>query len=240
MTPDSLHRRALAVDLDGTLMDSMQFHARAWQAAFQAFQLDAPLDWFLLWEGVRGPEVIVRALARLDADLSAADQQQILALKRARFEVLYKPLPLPGLPALIAALQDLRYPVAVVTGSEHQVAARGLAHIGFNEVVRVIVGSDDVTQGKPAPDPYLQAATALGIRPANCLVLENAPVGVDSAKAAGSPCIAVTTTLPFTAIQHADYVLPGLEDFSDLLRREHRLSGGVGAWQFEGLVPAHF
>ncbi len=240
MTPDALARRALAIDLDGTLMDSMQFHARAWQEAFQAFQLDAPLDWFLLWEGVRGPEVIARALALLDAERSADEQQQILALKRARFEALHEPMPLPGLAALTATLQDLRYPVAVVTGSEHQVAARGLERIGFAEVVRVIVGSDDVMNGKPAPDPYLQAARALGVNPAHALVLENAPVGVDSAKAASIPCIAVTTTLPYHAIQHADYVLPGLEDFSELLRREHRLSGGVGAWQFDQLLPARF
>lgn len=230
MAPHS-RNRGLALDLDGTLLDSMQFHAQAWKQAFHELGLDVPLDWFLVWEGVNARGVIQLVLAALGIELSTDDRQRICDLKHAYYDELFHPLPNPGLQLLYNALKELRYPIAVVTGSEHEVARRVLTSIDFIDVVGLIVGGDDVSPGKPAPDPYLYAVRGLQIQKSHCLVLENAPEGIKSALAAAITCVAVETTLPAEQLRGADRLVRDLPAFTDLLFDEYRRSGGVGIWQ---------
>ncbi|MBL8134024.1 MAG: HAD family phosphatase [Anaerolineae bacterium] len=226
---DPIHR-ALALDLDGTLLDSMQFHAGAWKQAFAELGLDAPLEWFLLWEGINGPGVVHLTLEKLNVARSPADRQRILDLKRAYYDQMFRPLPMPGLPLLYETLRQLRYPVAIVTGSENRVARRVLDVIGFTDVVQAVVGGDDIIHGKPGPDPYLKAAQALAALPQQCIALENAPAGIQSAVAAGLTCIAVATTLPEDRLAGAHRCLPDLETFAAWLSAEFERSGGIGGW----------
>lgn len=227
--------RGLALDLDGTLMDSMPFHAGAWQRAFAQLKLNPPVEWFYLWEGASGKDVIRRALSLLGVELSADERAQILRLKQQAFDDLFRPLPLPGLEALRGLLEEYQYPTAVVTGSEQRVAERSLNAIGFFGVVSAVVGGDDVACGKPAPDPYLTAARMLGVPSACCLVLENAPLGIESALAAGMPCVAVETTLSAEQLDGASFVVKDLQAFGDLIVAERERSHGQAAWQLQAL-----
>ena len=211
-------------------MDSMDYHAEAWRQAFAAYGLSAPIEWFYLWEGIIGPEVVEMALARLGATLAPGDADGVYRQKQAYFSAAFRPRAMPGVDTLYRAIERLGYPVAVVTGSEHATAVHMLQTIGFESVVRVVVGSDNVRRGKPAPDPYLLAAERLGAPAAHTLVLENAPEGIKSARAAGMPCVAVATTLDAADLRAADHIVPDLRAFAALLENEHARSGGSGPW----------
>lgn len=80
----------------------------------------------------------------------------------------------------------------------------------------VVITAESVERKKPAPDPYLKAVEMLGLRREECLVIENAPAGITSAKRAGLRCLAITTSLPESYLKEADAVLAGLEDVASL------------------------
>ena len=230
ISPASSLRRGLAIDMDGTLLDSMKFHAHAWQRAFQSQGLNPPLDWFYLWEGIRSAEVVDKAAVLLGVEIEPQVKQEILRLKLFFFETIFEPLPMPGLKKLFQTIQQLNYPVAIVTGSERRIAVGVLAALHLDGMISGVVGGDEIHHGKPAPDPYVKAAELLNLQPANCLVLENAPMGIESARAAEMICIAVTTTLPSEELQQASYVVQSLDDFSELLLQEAQQSEGKGSW----------
>ena len=80
-----------------------------------------------------------------------------------------------------------------------------------------VISGDSVKQGKPHPEPYLKAAAVLGLRPRQCLVVENAPLGIESAKKAGMSCVAVTTSLPKEYLKKADIIVNRLEDITGII-----------------------
>ncbi|NQT88287.1 HAD-IA family hydrolase, partial [bacterium] len=82
----------------------------------------------------------------------------------------------------------------------------------------VLTGHEDVTRAKPAPDIYLLTAERLGVAPSACVVIEDSPVGIEAAKAAGMRCIGVTHTLPAERLVGADLVVDGLTDADRVLR----------------------
>jgi len=84
----------------------------------------------------------------------------------------------------------------------------------FLERFDVVITADDVRDGKPNPEPYLTAASRLQARPDECLVVENAPLGIRAAKGAGMDCVALTTTLDARFLTEADAVLATLGDVS--------------------------
>ena len=87
-----------------------------------------------------------------------------------------------------------------------------LESLGLREAFAALVAEEDVTRGKPDPEGFLLAAERLGVAPARCLVVEDAPEGVRAAKAAGMRCLAVATTRPPPMLAEADLVLPSLAD----------------------------
>lgn len=221
--------RGLALDMDGTLMDSMGFHAQAWVSAFRDAGISVEIEWFYLLEGVSGPEVIARTYNRAGIPMpDTADS--IRVAKNAHFDRLFTPKPMYGVYDLFDVIEKLNYPVAVVTGSENAIASRMLETVYLRQYVNVLVGADDIVRGKPAPDPYAKAAQALGVLPDHALALENAPAGIESAKAAGLSCVAVETTLPREHLMRADTHVPDLLAFAAFLEREAVVSGRAGAW----------
>ncbi|MGB3200799.1 MAG: HAD family hydrolase [Nodosilinea sp.] len=112
-----------------------------------------------------------------------------------------------GAKELLAQLPRDRWGVAT-SGTRRTVSIR-FPYLGLPEP-SVMVTADDVRRGKPAPDPYQLAAQRLGVAPADCLVIEDAPAGVEAAKAAGAKVIAVATTNPVENLGLADAIAPTL------------------------------
>jgi sugar-phosphatase len=122
---------------------------------------------------------------------------------------------LPGAAELLAALPPERW--TVVTSGVRQVAEARLRAAGL-PIPRHMVAADEITRGKPDPEGYLRGAEALGVAPADCVVVEDAPAGAEAARAAGAKLVALTTTHDAAAMAGADLVVPTLAAVAVALR----------------------
>jgi sugar-phosphatase len=135
-------------------------------------------------------------------------------LERRQAEDVDGLLAIPGALAALRALRGDR--VAVVTSGTRPLALARLAAVGI-EPPAVMVFADDVTRGKPDPEGYRTAARRLGVDPAEALVVEDAPPGIEAAKAAGAATVAVTSTHAREELAAADVVIASLEELPALL-----------------------
>jgi sugar-phosphatase len=175
---------AVLFDMDGTLVDSSRCVDRTWRAWCARHGLD-PAELFRVSHGRRNHETIALVAPHLDVALEAAE------LSEAEERCLDGIGPVPGARDLLAALP--RDSWAVVTSAWRTLAELRLAAAGLPRPA-VLVTADDVSAGKPDPEGYLRAGRALGVDPADCLVVEDAPVGLAAAAAAGMRALAVCTT----------------------------------------------
>lgn len=179
-------------DCDGTLVDTMPLHYRAWQGALanQPFQFEE--DLFYRLGGVPSTQ-IVRVIneqqgVQLDPDSIAAHKEE-----------LYLTL-LPGAQP-IQCVVDLvhryrgKYPLAVASGGIRPVVVRTVEALGLVDYFDVIATAEDVEHGKPAPDLFLFAAARLGIAPHRCIVYEDSPLGLQAAARAGMIGIDIRTLM---------------------------------------------
>jgi len=152
--------------------------------------------------GVRSIEVI-RAVA---PHLNAPAEVQWLESHEAEDQV--DVTVMPGAAELIRSIPDGHWCV-VTSGTRYLATAR--LRLGGLPVPKVLVTADDVTNGKPHPEPYLKGAELLGFKPADCLVIEDAPAGIRSAHAAGMKAMALTSTYPAAKLLEADTTVKKLE-----------------------------
>ncbi len=188
---------AILFDLDGVLSDSTVQVDREWRewAARKGVDGDAIMAFA---HGVRTVEVIRRVAPHLDAEAEAAAIEDHEAHDQTGVVVM------PGALDLVKSIPEGRW--GVVTSGSRLLAANRLQHCGL-PVPEVMVTSDDVANGKPHPEPYLKGAQRLGFRPEECLVIEDAPAGIQSARAGGMKVIGITSTYAADAVQHADAVI---------------------------------
>ncbi|MEU2348421.1 HAD-IA family hydrolase [Modestobacter sp. NPDC049651] len=175
---------AVLFDMDGTLIDSMAGSLRAWAAWAEEHGVDPAA---LAEVGGRPAAQVVPALLAPDRVAAAIDRIERMEVELAAdgIEVL------PGTVDALAALPGDR--VAIVTSCTRRLLAARLAGSGLRHP-REIVSFDDVARGKPHPDPFLLGAQRLGVDPARCLAVEDAPAGLASARAAGCTTLAVGST----------------------------------------------
>lgn len=151
---------------------------------------------------------------RLDLEMAESDiERAIVDGVVARFEAEGA----PGIPGAVDAARRVAdaYPVAIASSAHRAVIGAALEATGLAPIFEVVVSSDDVEHGKPAPDVYLEAARRLGTDPARCLVIEDSLNGVRAAKAAGMTVVLVPNhSVPPApgAAEHADVVLARLAD----------------------------
>lgn len=224
--------RGIAFDMDGVIVDSMPFHVAAWQFAFAPFGVSVPSAWIYRLEGVLYTEVASRVAMMAGLSLDEAQLETIRAAKRQRFIDTYLVTAVRGIAGLLDTARSWGYRLALVTASERAIVQKILGELGLPDHFTAIVSGDDVQHGKPDPEPYLVAVSALQVDPAHCVVVENAPIGVQAAKAAGLLCIGIHTYVEPGDLAQADYVLPGPAQVEALLRQEYARSGGRGPWQF--------
>ena len=221
--------RALLFDLDGTLIDSMPHHHAAWVEwhARRGRGIDA--DAFFLATAGRANEEI---FADLLPGASAAEIARLVDEK----ETLYRDIAAPLLGLIEGARSYVQQAgaaglrLAVCTASTPQNMALAFARFGIDTWVDTVVSPADVSsapgdngaclRGKPNPDIFLEAARRLGIAPAQCLVFEDAPLGIEAARRAGMQAVALTTSLPASAFAAFDNLLAVVPDFTALALHE--------------------
>ena len=206
---------AVLFDLDGVLVESREATERVWlNWAMKNGVDEAALRSAM--HGVRSADVIRALRPDLDAD---AESESIEQRQAEDIEGLQAT---PGAAAALAALRSDR--VAVVTSGTRPLALARLLAVGI-EPPAVMVCAGDVTRGKPDPEGYLTAARRLGIDPAEAVVIEDAPPGIEAARAAGAATVAVTSTHAPDELGAADVVLESLEELPELLATRFDVAG---------------
>jgi len=179
-------------DLDGTLIDSMPAHYRAWDQALHQRGLTEPLSEELFYSLGGVPTRKMGELLAAHYGLSASPED-LFHLKEALLLDLLSEVQL--IPDVVAFAREASHsrPVSVASGGPRAVVERSLALAGLGALFPVVVTADDVVHGKPAPDMFLLAARRMGVAPEQCLVFEDAEPGLRAARAAGMQAVHVTS-----------------------------------------------
>jgi beta-phosphoglucomutase family hydrolase len=177
-------------DLDGTLIDTMPLHYRAWDAAMRAVGLQAPLDEELFYSLGGVPTRRVAELIAAHYGLTI-DPHAVFDHKESLFKEVQKDAKLIEPVVEIARRVALTHPVAIASGGPRDIVHRSLELAGLASLFRIVVTPEDVTTGKPAPDMFLLAAKKMNVPPAECLVFEDAEPGMRAADAAGMKWVRV-------------------------------------------------
>jgi len=181
-------------DLDGTLIDTMPLHYRAWDLAMRDAGLPHPLDedYFYKLGGIptrRVAEMFGEHYGlKLDAD-------RVFHVKEAYFSEMQKDARLIEPVVAIARRMHATRPLAIASGGPRKIVQRSLEVTGLASLFRAVVTADDVTHGKPSPDMFLLAAQLLGVAPETCLVFEDAEPGIQGAIAAGMKVVRVPSRI---------------------------------------------
>src|ERR1700687_2891135 len=192
---------AILFDLDGVLVDSTRAVDREWREWARRKGVDGNAV-MAIAHGVRTIEVIRRVAPHLDADAEAWEIENEEANDQQGVHVM------PGAVALERSIPEGRW--GVVTSGTRLLASARLRFCGL-PVPKVLVTAEDVSHGKPHPEPYLKGAELLGFKPDDCLVIEDAPAGIQSARVGGFKVIGITSTYPAPKLSEADAVVAGLE-----------------------------
>lgn len=196
--------RAVIFDIDGTIVDNMHLHAEAF-ARFAHRHGLPPLtsDDRARLDGRRNSEIFPLLFNR------EVGRDEWQGYEREK-EELYRQLstgrlqPIKGLGALIERLTQERISIALATSAPRLNVEHTLAELGLADAFSIIVRGDQVARGKPAPDVFIEAARQLGVDAADCLVFEDAPMGIAAAHAAGMRVVALTTSFDAEQLQQLD------------------------------------
>ena len=216
--------KAVLFDMDGVLFDSMPYHAYAWSHAMTQFGLEMTAYEAYLHEGRTGSGTInILAQRYWGRDATEEELERIYAAKAEVFNTLPEPKPMPGALEALTAAKELGCMIVLVTGSAQTSLLQRLEehYPGFFRQELMVTGFD-VKRGKPDPEPYLMGLQKAGIKAEEAVVVENAPLGVESAHRAGIFTIAANTgPLEDSLLKEAgaDIVVPGLMDVARLFRK---------------------
>lgn len=181
-------------DMDGVLVDSMEQHARSYDEVLgAAYGIDVDPEEVYRREGRTGAEVADAILADHGIEVTDAEAAKLGEAKQEAFRQMGMPEVADGAEDAIVGCKERAKKVGIVTGTDRKNVRFLLGEL--SRIVDAIVSSDDVENGKPDPEPYLLGAEELGLDPKRVLVVENAPNGVASARAAGCQVVGFTSTL---------------------------------------------
>lgn len=177
-------------DLDGTLIDTMPLHYRAWDAAMRQAGLTVPLDEELFYSLGGVPTRRVAEIIAKHYGLTI-DTDRVFHAKEKLFMEIQRDARLIAPTVAFAREAVKTHPMAVASGGPRDVVKRSLELAGLAPLFKAVVTADDVVHGKPAPDMFLLAAKLLGVEPTKCLVFEDAEPGIQGALAAGMKVVRV-------------------------------------------------
>lgn len=211
-------KKGILLDLDGTLIDSMPLHYRCWSETLERFGVKIDIEHFYASEGTKITD-LMKKYTGIQKPSTIADlvrEKDALFIERFSF-VLYE-----GVKEFLSECTSLGIKLGLVTASS---AARfnKSAPKSFTEHFSVIITGDSSPRGKPHPDQYIAGIRGLDLDPEHVLAVENAPLGIIAAKAAGLHCVALAHTLGRSFLKDADCIYETFQDFAGMFCNElHR------------------
>jgi HAD superfamily hydrolase (TIGR01509 family) len=202
--------RAVLFDLDGVIVDSRAHHLTAWHQLAKERGLAHAPDYFTTVFGLRNDAILGGLIPSLTPDelRDLAGRKEALFREAARGNI----EALPGVVDLLAYLDERSTPKAIVTSTPRQNLEMIVHALAIRPRFQALVAEEDAAKGKPDPEGFLVAASRVGVEPARCVVIEDAPAGLRAAKACGMRAIGVTSTHPATELEDADIVVESLTD----------------------------
>ncbi len=199
--------KAVIFDLDGTLIDNNAFHRTAWIEYLRHAGIDVSEEEYRKnFNGRTNKDVIEHIYKRKMND----EEAMVFALEK---EAVYREIyaahikPVDGLIPLLDILHTLNIPMAIATSGIQVNIDFMFEHLPIKQYFKVVLNSVHIKKGKPDPEIYLKTAAQLNVPPAQCLVFEDATVGIEAAKQAGMKVIAITTTQTKEELAGADLIV---------------------------------
>lgn len=213
--------RGVIFDLDGVLVDTGRFHKQAWYELAEKEGFSICDNFFYNTFGMQNYQII-RTLAQRELPVEQINRLSEWKEQRFRELIAGKPELLPGARALVDELKSRGFLLAVGSSTPRANLDFILNHVHIRGRFDAYVTSEDVSNGKPAPDTFLKAAEKLSLLPGRCVAVEDAVQGVQAGKSAGMAVVAVTTTRSRADLTKADIIVDRLtelkaEDFIKLL-----------------------
>jgi beta-phosphoglucomutase len=195
-------------DMDGVIVDSMPYHAIAWQQALKIHGLAVEKIDIYKREGMPGIKSVIEMYN--EKNVTVPEDRELQAIQKTKLGIYHdydeKIKVFDDVPEILAKIKSRNIKMGLVTGSKRE----SVNHILSEEIKAyfdVIISGDEVKHGKPHPEPYLLGIAGINSSVEETLVIENAPMGINSAKAAGLTCFAVETSLPEEYLANSDKVI---------------------------------
>jgi HAD superfamily hydrolase (TIGR01509 family) len=202
-------------DIDGTMIDSMKVHLKAWQTIFERHGRKMSLK--EVGEAAYGinPEIVKRVLG----DLPAKEIEDISNEKETLFRDLFDPEEdvVKGFIHFIDELKRNNLPLVIGSAAPPENVSFFMERLGIGHYFEGVVHEDDVTKGKPAPEVFLKASKIINIPIEDCVVFEDSPTGAEASAKAGSQTVAVLTTKSPSDFKDIPNVVYFIRDYTELL-----------------------
>lgn len=215
--------RAVIFDMDGVIVDSMPYHFIAWYEALRPYGVRVSCFDVYEKEGEKWEKSLRFFMKRAGVRPTERLLKDIFKVRQRVFKKYFKRYIFKDVEKLLASLKKKGCLIGLVTGSNDKHVKKILPG-RMRGMFDCVVAGDHVRKGKPSPEPYLKAARMLKAAPKECVVIENAPYGVESAKRAGMYCVAVSTSLPAAYLKRADLVVGELADIEKAWPSQRSLS----------------
>lgn len=200
---------AVLFDMDGVIIDGMPYHAKAWELTFKEIGLHiTPLEVYER-EGESGTAAVAAFLEKRGVHMTPEDVERLIERKEKTYKTIADAKPFDGVRPFLHALKEKGKRLALVTGTARHELESSLPE-DIKKLFEIIVTGDEVKHGKPNPEPYQKALRQMNLSSEQAVVIENAPLGIQSARAAGLHCLAVETSLS------ADYLQGAVKCFGDI------------------------
>ncbi len=202
--------KAILFDMDGVIVDTMDLHYEAAQKTLSGAGLAVSKEELKKLDSARSSDtfkLLLKSKSKKDIGLLLEKKYSYLKDKTRGIK------PIPGFPEFFGIVRE-KFLLGVVSSSTREFVEHVLGQLSIRKDFSVVLGGDDVANGKPEPDGYMKAADLLGVKPQDCLVIEDSIFGVMSAKKAGMKVVAVTTTYSKFFLLDSDLVVDSLSELS--------------------------
>jgi beta-phosphoglucomutase family hydrolase len=204
--------KGVIFDMDGTMVDNMMTHHRAWQSILAGVGLELTLE--EVKREIHG--INEEIIARLFGDRFTEEEIKRIAYEK---EAAYRRIFLPelklvdGLPDLLETLYQANIPMAIGTAAPPENVDFVLDNLNLRQYFKSVLHAGHVSKGKPDPEIFIKAANGMGLDAPDCLIFEDSPTGAEAANRAGSPAIILTTTHQQAEFSHFPNVVKFIADF---------------------------
>ncbi|MEM1218061.1 MAG: HAD-IA family hydrolase [Bacteroidota bacterium] len=207
--------KGVIFDMDGTMIDNMMVHHRAWQRKLSEMGLDLTIE--EVKEKIHG--INEEILARLFGDRFTPEQRKQIAWeKEAAYREIFKPALklIEGLPTFLDQLKAAGVPMAIGTAAPPENANFVMDELQLRSYFTGVFHAKSVTKGKPDPEIFEKAAASMGLQASDCLIFEDSVTGAEAARRAGAKAIIVTTTHAKEEFAHFNHILRFIDHFEGL------------------------